>query len=166
MRSSTKLIRLLFLFSVLAPCAHARSLRDVLARGTDAIGVPGGPPFDALADSIANAAARNIPLLSASAGYTYRYNPDIHAFELASETLGPLLLERPDTLGRGKLNLSASFEYIDINQYDGADIDRAEAPNPVVLPDGKGGYLGFRVRYDVGLTSNVGALGATYGLLD
>jgi len=41
-------------------------------------------------------------VVSASAGFTYRYNPQLEVFERTSDTLGPLFLERPDTLGRAR----------------------------------------------------------------
>ena len=75
-------------------------------------GLEGGSAFDALAENIADTAARSLPVVSASAGFTYRYNPQLEVFERTSDTLGPLFLERPDTLGRGKFNVNVSFQYV------------------------------------------------------
>ena len=104
----------------LAAPAHERSLSANLPAAARAVGIEGGSAFDALANAIADTAARSLPVVAASAGYTYRYNPTLEAFERTSDTLGPIFLERPDTLGRGKLNVNVSYQYVDLNQIDGS----------------------------------------------
>jgi len=155
----------------LAPSAHALSLRDRLPAGARLVGLEGGSAFDALASAIADTAARNLPIIAASAGFTYQYNPQLEVFERTSETLGPLFLERPDTLGRGKINVNVSYQYVDLNQIDGRDTSKLEAPDPIVTRVvGVGGTpLGFtanRLRYDFSLVSHILGLSFTYGLLD
>ena len=156
---------------VWAPVAEARSLRDRLPDAARQVGIEGGTAFDALADAIADTAARNIPIVTASAGFTYRYNAQLEVFERTSETLGPIFLERPDTLGRGKLNINVSYQYVDLNEIDGDSTDSLEAGDPIVVRvvDVAGNPLGFtanRVRYDFSLVNHVVGLSATYGLLD
>src|SRR5881296_540512 len=113
--------RLLVCLVLLLPCsASAASLRDRLRASSLTVGIAGGSAFDALADNIADTAARNLPIISGSAGYTYRYNPQLEIFERTSETLGPLFLERPDTLGRGKLNVNVSYQYVSSTSSTGA----------------------------------------------
>jgi len=68
--------------------ASAASLRDRLRASSLTVGIAGGSAFDALADNIADTAARNLPIISGSAGYTYRYNPQLEIFERTSETSG------------------------------------------------------------------------------
>src|SRR2546430_8392218 len=51
------------------------SLRDRFSSTARGVGLEGGGAFDALGDAIADTAARNLPIVSASAGFTYRYNP-------------------------------------------------------------------------------------------
>src|SRR5437773_1861909 len=121
---------------VLLPCsASAASLRDRLRASSLTVGIAGGSAFDALADNIADTAARNLPIISGSAGYTYRYNPQLEIFERTSETLGPLFLERPDTLGRGKLNVNVSYQYVQFDEFDGRSIKRLEAQDPIVIQE-------------------------------
>jgi hypothetical protein len=155
----------------LASPAFALSLRDRLPDVARRVGVEGGTAFDALANALADTAARNIPIITGSAGFTYRYNPALEVFERTSETLGPLFLERPDTLGRGKLNVNVSYQYVDLNEFDGRATKHLESPDPIVLriTDPSGNLLGFtgnRLKYNVGLTNHVEALSVTYGLLD
>jgi len=135
------------------------------------VGIAGGSAFDALADNIADTAARNLPIISGSAGYTYRYNPQLEIFERTSETLGPLFLERPDTLGRGKLNVNVSYQYVQFDEFDGRSIKRLEAADPIVIQefDSAGNLLrstANRLRYGLKLHSNIGSLSLTYGVLD
>src|SRR5439155_780606 len=113
----------LLVFLVLIPCsAPAASLRDQLRASSLTVGIAGGSAFDALADNIADTAARNLPIISASAGYTYRYNPQLEIFERTSETLGPLFLERPsngitrgNAVGVGDILLRAKYQFAEQN---------------------------------------------------
>ena len=77
---------------------HARSLREQLGASSLTVGLAGGSAFDALAANIADSAARSLPVVSASAGFTYRYDRDLETFVRTSDTLGPIFLERPETL--------------------------------------------------------------------
>ncbi len=153
-----------------ASSAGAESLSGQLPRAAQLAGVQGGAAFDALAGAIGNQVARSIPVLSASAGYTYRYDPTLEAFTRTSETLGPLFLERPDTLGRGKFNVNVSYQYVELNQIDGDDMGALEAPDPIVLdnsnPAGPLPRTANRVRYNLKLINNVEAFSFTYGVLD
>jgi hypothetical protein len=151
--------------------ASARSFRDMLPEVARETGLEGGTAFDALADALADTAARTIPILSASAGFTYRYNPQAEVFERTSDTLGPIFLERPDTLGRNKFNINVSYQYVNLDEFDGDDTDSLENPNPLVarVTDIDGTLTGFtanRLRYDFSLVNHVTAISATYGVLD
>ncbi|MFN8546078.1 MAG: transporter [Candidatus Binatia bacterium] len=151
--------------------AAASSLRDRLGSASQTVGLTGGTAFDALADVIADTAARALPAVSASAGFTYRFNRELEIFERSSETLGPVFLERPDTLGRSKFNVNVSFQYVQFDAFDGQDLGRLEAADPIVtrVVDGSGNLLGFtanRLRYDIGLRDYVTAFSFTYGILD
>lgn len=150
----------------------ARSLRDQLGRASETVGLAGGSAFDALANVIADTAARSLPVLSASAGLTYRFNPTLEVFERTSDTLGPLFLERPDTLGRSKLNVNVSFQYVQFDAFDGTSLKELEAPSPViarVVDAATGTLLGFTandLRYRLRIQNYITAFSFTYGLLD
>jgi Putative MetA-pathway of phenol degradation len=151
--------------------AHALSLRDRFSATAKGLGLEGGGAFDALGDAIADTAARNLPIVSASAGFTYQYNPQLEVFERTSDTLGPLFLERPDTLGQGKLNFNVSFQYVELNELDGVRTNQLEANDPIIVrvTDFSGNPVGFsanRLRYNFQLINHIVGLSATYGLLD
>ena len=103
----------------MAPPAAARSFRDSLPGVVRDTGLEGGSAFNALGDALADTAARSLPVTSASAGFTYRYNAQAEVFERTSDTLGPIFLERPDTLGRNKFNINVSYQYVDLDEFDG-----------------------------------------------
>lgn len=156
---------------VAAAPVSARSLKDTLGGASETVGISGGSAFDALAENIADTAARSLPVVSASAGFTYRYNPDIEAFERSTDTLGPLFLERPDTLGRGKFNVNVSFQYVQFDQFDGDDITSLQNSDPIVLNvlDAGGNVIGRRANrlvYSLGIQNYVTAFSFTYGILD
>ena len=154
-----------------AGMGEAKSLRDQLGSASETVGLQGGGAFDALADVIADTAARSLPVTSASAGITYRFNPQLEIFERTSQTLGPIFLDRPDTLGRSKFNVNVSFQYVQFDSFDGQDLTKLQSPDPVVtrVVDGAGNLLGFTandLRYSLGLQNYITALSFTYGILD
>ena len=156
---------------LLAAPVSARSLKDTLGQASETVGISGGTAFDALAENIADTAARSLPVVAASAGFTYRYNPDIEAFERSTQTLGPLFLERPETLGRGKFNVNVSFQYVQFDEFDGADIHSLQNSDPIVLNvlDAGGNVIGRRANrlvYNLGIQNYVTAFSFTYGILD
>jgi hypothetical protein len=163
---------ILAVVAVLAPAAaRAASLRDDLARASQTVGIQSGSAFDALAQAIAVTNANNIPVISASAGFTYRYNPTLEVFERSAETLGPIFLERPETLGQGKFNVNLSWSYVEYNEFDGQSLRNLQGNGPIVLRnvDAAGNLLGFEadnLQYRLGLRNNVVAFSFTYGVLD
>src|SRR6266850_1430843 len=121
-RAVLRAIAMIVLAAVAASPALALSLRDRFSETARLVGLEGGGAFDALGDAIADTAARNLPIVSSSAGFTYRYNPQLEVFERTSDTLGPLFLERPDTLGQGKFNINVSYQYVNLNQIVGLSL--------------------------------------------
>ncbi len=146
--------------------ASARSLRDTLGSAQTTVGIAVNNEFDTLASNIADTAARSIPIISSSAGFTYRYNAAIGAFERTSDTLGPIFLERPDTLGRGKFNVNVSYQYVQFDQFDGTSLRNLQSPDPVVLQTSGGDQVTTRLRYSLRLQNHVTAVSATYGVCD
>ena len=169
MRRSITLLLATALLAVPA-AAPARSLERHLSDASQLVGIASGSAFDALAENIADTAARSVPVISSSAGFTYRYNPTTEVFERTSQTLGPLFMERPDTLGRNKFNVSVSFQFVELNTFNGTDLKELQNDDPIVVRTvGAGGAQGFaatRLRYSLGLQQYVTSVSATYGITD
>src|SRR5262245_62833731 len=114
--------------------AAATTLSAQLPKAAQLVGIQNpGSAFDALGTALADTVARTLPVLSASAGYTYRYDPSLEAFVRTSDTLGPLFLERPDTLGRGKINVNVSYQYVELNEVNGTPSSDLQSPFDIVL---------------------------------
>jgi hypothetical protein len=169
MRRSIILLLAIALLAV-PMAARARSLESTLSDASQLVGIASGSAFDALAENIADTAARSVPVISSSAGFTYRYNASTEIFERTSETLGPLFMERPDTLGRNKFNVSVSFQFVELNAFDGTDLKELQSDDPIVIRTAVGGTpTGFRatqLRYSLGLQQYVTSISATYGITD
>jgi hypothetical protein len=69
------------------------------------------------------ASAADFPAISTVPGFTFRYNPQIQAFERSSTSLGSVFVERPYTLGRGKFDIGFAYLFIDFNELEGNDLD-------------------------------------------
>jgi hypothetical protein len=67
--------------------------------------------------------AADFPAISTVPGFTYQYNPDLLSFERSSKSLGPVFVERPQTLGQGKFDIGFSYLYVDFEELNGKDLD-------------------------------------------
>ena len=76
----------------------------------------------------------------------------------------------PDTLGRNKFNVSVSFQFVELNTFNGTDLKELQNDDPIVVRTvGAGGAQGFaatRLRYSLGLQQYVTSVSATYGITD
>jgi len=159
-------VLILVTIAVLWPAfGGARSLERKLEDVSQQVGITSGSAFNALAENIADTAARAVPLISSSAGFTYQYNATTEVFERTSQTLGPLFLERPDTLGQGKFNVSVSFQYVELNEFDGTSLTKLESNDPIIIRTAAG-FRATQLRYSLGLQTYATGLSFTYGVTD
>ena len=127
------------------------------------------------------AGAADFPAVSTVPGLTFRYNPELQAFERSSGSLGPVYVERPQTIGRGKLDVGFSYLFQDFDKLDGDSLDGrsfrlfhsdccsgVQGISPP--PDGTlaGGELDtIDITFDkIDLESHVLSLYGTYGITD
>lgn len=145
MKRTTPVSSLIGAFFVLwsASAVQARSLSDQISllygeRGiTLSNVVTPGPPDVAhtahfTSDSLANLgnlvkqfapSAADFPAISTVPGLTFRYNAQLQAFERSSTSLGPVFVERPQTLGGGKFDFGFSYLYIDFDEFEGDSLE-------------------------------------------
>src|SRR5262245_35682749 len=76
-----------------------------------------------IANSLAASIARSLPIIAASAGISYRFNFETDTFERETSILGQLYLERAEPLGRGRLNVSVSYQRVKLDSFEGKDLD-------------------------------------------
>jgi hypothetical protein len=130
-------------------------------------------------DSLNSAIAANVGLFSfnsAVSGFTFDIERGVPV--RTAESLGPLLAERAPTLGRGKLNVGATYSRIDFTRFEGSDLDDLRltfrhgdingdgilGPTPTFPFDFELDEILVRLRLKI--EEDVVALFGTYGLTD
>ena len=79
--------------------------------------------FGLLVKQLAPSAA-DFPAISTVPGFTFHYNPQLQVFERSSSSLGPVYVERPQTLGAGKFDLGVSYLSVSYEELNGKSLDR------------------------------------------
>lgn len=66
--------------------------------------------------------ANLLPLASPSSGVILVYDPALKTLVLATDSLGPILGERAETVGRHRLFVGFSYQFFDFNKIDGVNL--------------------------------------------
>lgn len=82
----------------------------------------------ALSAAVAQAVTQQSPLASIAPAFTYRYNPTLGVFERSTGVPGPLFSERALALGKGQLNFGIGYSFIDLDEFNGTDLDNIRSP--------------------------------------
>src|SRR3954452_14109877 len=80
---------------------------------------------DATRETLSNALLASIatvPVSSSSGGFSYRLNPALGTVERASQTFGPLYVERALTAGAGQASIGFTMQYANFTSLDGNDL--------------------------------------------
>lgn len=85
--------------------------------------------LSSLQSSIARQSAL-LPLASPSSGVIFSWDTAAKVFVATTDSYGPILGERADTIGRHRFFLGFSYQYFNFNKIDGQDLRNF----PVVLP--------------------------------
>ena len=108
-----------------------------------------------------------VPLPSPASGFTYNFDSATGTFTRSTRSFGPILAERGETIGRGKIAFGYSYQFFSYDALDGVRLASIPAVFTHDNPEAGGG------RADVVATSNTveatvnrltGAI--TYGLSD
>jgi hypothetical protein len=108
-----------------------------------------------------------VPLPSPASGFTYSFDPGTGTFVRSTLSFGPILAERGETIGRGKIAFGYTYQYFSFDHLDGLALSNVPAVFTHDSPQLGGG------RADIVATANTieatvhqftGAL--TYGLTD
>jgi hypothetical protein len=133
--------------------------------------------FGLLTQQLAPSAA-DFPAISTTPGFTFRYDPQLQVFQRSSGSLGPIYVERPQTVGQGKLDIGISYLNVDFDRLNGKNLEglrfrlqHGDCCQPRENPPDPGDP--FFERDSIGVTyekfslrSHVVSLSATYGLTD
>ncbi len=108
-----------------------------------------------------------VPLPSPASGFTYQFDPATGTFVRSTRSFGPILTDRGETIGRGRLAFGANAQFFSFDHLDGTRLSDVPA---VFRHDD---YQTTPGRSDVISTANtIGAsvsqmtFGLTYGLTD
>ena len=66
---------------------------------------------------------QRFPVGSTVAAFTFQFDPELNVFNRSTEGLGPLLSERAQTLGKGKINVSFAYSRVEFDVFEGEDLD-------------------------------------------
>jgi hypothetical protein len=90
----------------------------------------------------------SVPLPSPASGFTFHFDPTLGVFQRTTQSFGPILAERADTIGAGRLSFGTAFQRFTFDTIEGLDLQRI----PVVFTHDNAQLLGG--REDVVTTTN------------
>lgn len=113
--------------------SQAGDLTEVFVRGFPPVGnldvAKGVVPFaPAFANAVSHAVTQQFPLTSVSPAFSYRFNPALSVYERSTNVPGPLFGERSLTLGKGQLNVSVGYAFVDFTELNGVGLDSIKSP--------------------------------------
>jgi hypothetical protein len=68
-----------------------------------------------------------LPLPSPASGFTYNFDPALGAFTRSTQSFGPILTERAETIGARKSTFGFSYQYYSFDKLEGVDLDEIPA---------------------------------------
>jgi hypothetical protein len=63
-----------------------------------------------------------LPITSPISGFVFSFNPTLGVVSRQTEGFGPILTERPDTIGKHKLFVGFSYQYFNFDRADGVNL--------------------------------------------
>ncbi len=64
-----------------------------------------------------------VPLPSPASGLTYEFDSDLGVFQRSSQSFGPILAERAETIGSGRFSFGFTFQNFTFDTIEGLDLD-------------------------------------------
>ena len=68
-----------------------------------------------------------VPLPSPASGFTFRLDPTTGVFERSTQSFGPILAERADTIGAGRVAFGSAYQRFTFDTVEGLDLDKVPA---------------------------------------
>jgi hypothetical protein len=127
---------------------------------------------------LAATVAETYPVASASSSIVYRYDPTIDAPVLRPGLPGPIFGERAETVGQGRLDLTASYSFVRLATINGEPLDDLvnqrtvgshflffPVSGGVILKDGRfTTVLPVHATVDIGVDAHIFSASLTYGV--
>ena len=107
----------------------------------------------------------SVPLPSPASGFTFTLDPALGVFKRSTQSFGPILSERAETIGKGKLSVGYSFQHFTFDSLEGVDLDAL----PAVFTHDDAQLGGGRIdvvttQNDIALRVAQSTLSLSYGL--
>lgn len=64
----------------------------------------------------------SVPLPSPASGFTYRFDPVTGTFARSTQSFGPILADRAETIGRGKMVIGYNYQFFSFDALEGVDL--------------------------------------------
>jgi len=68
-----------------------------------------------------------VPLPSPASGFTYEFDSELGVFQRSSQSFGPILAERAETIGGGRFSFGFTFQNFTFDTIEGLDLDNIPA---------------------------------------
>jgi hypothetical protein len=68
-----------------------------------------------------------IPLPSPASGFTYTFDSSLGVFQRSTQSFGPIMTERAETIGKGKLSTGISYQYFSFDEIEGVPLSDVPA---------------------------------------
>jgi hypothetical protein len=108
-----------------------------------------------------------VPLPSPASGFTYAFNADTGTFVRSTRSFGPILADRGETIGRGRLAFGFSYQFFSFDHLDGVSLVAIPAVFRHDDPETGGGradVIATMNTIEATVSQTTGAL--TYGVTD
>lgn len=108
-----------------------------------------------------------IPLPSPASGFTYRFDPGTGTFQRSTRSFGPILADRAETIGKGRMAFGFSYQFFSFDQLDGVSLVAVPAVfthDDFQAGGGRADVIGTMNTIKADVSQFSGAL--TYGVTD
>jgi hypothetical protein len=108
----------------------------------------------------------SVPLPSPASGFTYELDSALGVFKRSTQSFGPILTERAETIGKKKFSLGFNYQYYNFDSIEGVDLHAVPAvfthDNPA--PGGRSDVVTTNNNIDLKVGQYIAYL--SYGLAD
>ena len=108
-----------------------------------------------------------VPLPSPASGFTYKFDPSTGTFVRSTRSFGPILTDRGETIGRGRIVFGANFQSFSFDRLDGVtltDIPAVFRHDDYRTTAGRSDVISTRNTIDASVSQFSAAL--TFGVTD
>ena len=108
----------------------------------------------------------SVPLPSPASGFTYELDPALGVFKRSTQSFGPILGERAETIGKKKVSLGFNYQYFTFDSLEGVDLGDVPAvfTHDNAAPGGRADVIATHNSIDLKVGQFITYL--NYGLAD